>query len=258
MLYQTVYFDESYTHPPAPLVYSVGGYVSSYMQWKQFQKEWKLALAQAGVEYFHMVEFQACKPPYDVWSKQKRVRFLQTLHKIIHKRVQRSFASTVIMEDYNRLTEEQKRAFGTPHAYAAVNCMKHIANWCNENNYNAPMAYVFEKGSAHDKEIRKLFEEILGAGEREFYRVGSFSFADKKDVLPLQASDILAYEVTKETSRQRDQGTTRLTRKSIKNLHVSRLDMWVYSTAEHFSEAWRIMLDQGLIPPLKFDERKIE
>lgn len=249
MFYQAVYFDESYTHPPAPLVYSVGGYVSSYMQWKKFQKEWKLALAKAGIKYFHMVEFHACKPPYGEWSKQKRVSFLQSLHKIIHKRVQRSFVSTVIMEDYDRLTAEQKRAFGTPHAYAAVNCMKHIAKWCEANKYNGPMAYVFEKGSAHDKEIRRLFEKGLGDKEKEFYRVGSFEFADKRDVIPLQASDILAYEVSKEVSRQRDKGSTRLTRESLKNLHLSRLDTWVYSTAEHFTESWILMLEQGLVPP---------
>lgn len=248
------YFDESYTHPPAPLVYSIGGYVSSYIQWKKFRKEWKMALAEAEVSYFHMVDFQACKPPYGDWSKQRRINLLKTLHKIIHNRVQRSFVSTVIMEDYNRLTGEQKRAFGTPHAYAAINCMKHIATWCNENHYNAPMDYIFEKGSPHDKEIRLIFENLLGVKEKEFYRVGSFEFADKRDVLPLQASDVLAYEVTKEISRQRDTGTTRLTRESIKNLHISRLDTWVYSTAEHFSESWQIMLRQGLIPSNKLGE----
>src|SRR5438105_14127641 len=114
-----------------------------------------------------MGDFQACKPPYDAWSKQKRVSFLKALHKIIHKRVQRSFVSTVIMEDYNRLTDEQKHAFGTPHAYAAINCMKHIATWCNENNYNDPIGYVFEKGSAHDKEIRQLCEKMLSDRERK-------------------------------------------------------------------------------------------
>lgn len=145
MINQVAYFDESYTHPPAPLVYSIGCYVSSGTQWKKFQKEWKRALTEAGIEYFHMVDFQACKPPYDVWSKQKRVSFLKILHKIIHGRVQRSFTTTVIIEDYNRLTEEQKRAFGTPHTCSAINCMKHIADWCEESNYDMAMAYVLTR-----------------------------------------------------------------------------------------------------------------
>lgn len=39
------YFDESYNQrtkkePSVPLIYTVGGYISSVQQWKVFQKEW--------------------------------------------------------------------------------------------------------------------------------------------------------------------------------------------------------------------------
>jgi len=53
------YFDESYSHPPTPLVYTVAGYVSTVQEWKRFQKEWRRELGRAGVDFFHMTTYEA-------------------------------------------------------------------------------------------------------------------------------------------------------------------------------------------------------
>lgn len=47
-----LYFDESYSHAPDPLVYTVGGYVSTTVQWKKFQKEWRRILDAEGIRFF--------------------------------------------------------------------------------------------------------------------------------------------------------------------------------------------------------------
>lgn len=69
----SLYFDESYSHAPEPRVYTVGGYLSTDTQWRKFRKEWHKILEAEGVDYFHMVDYQACRPPYGSWSKNKRV-----------------------------------------------------------------------------------------------------------------------------------------------------------------------------------------
>jgi hypothetical protein len=55
----SLYFDESYNHPLEPRVYTVGGYLSTDVQWRKFRKEWSRILASEGVDHFHMVDFHA-------------------------------------------------------------------------------------------------------------------------------------------------------------------------------------------------------
>lgn len=245
----TAYFDESYTHPPAPLVYTIAGYVSTNYQWRKFRKEWRTILDQEGLTHFHMVDFQACKQPYGAWPKQKRIKFLQALHKTIHKRTVRSFTTSVNLSDYELLTEQEKYFFGSPHVQATIHCMKLIAKWADNEKIKEPMPYVFESGSAHDKELRRLFDDTMDEGEKAAYRCASISFADKKDIEMLQAADVLAYEITKEYSRQLTPNNTRPVRESIKNLSLPRLDDWTYFGRKEFLEALGHMERLRLISP---------
>lgn len=231
----TAYFDESYTHAPDPLVYTVAGYVSTEIEWKKFRKEWRRLLARENIEYFHMVDFQACKLPYGDWSKEKRVGFLKSLHATIHRRVMRSFATTVNIDDFESLTPEQKEVLGNPHVFAVVSCMKMIGFWTARNVMYEPIAYVFEQGSKYDKHLQRRFNKELREEDRNFFRIGSIALADKipapmdnRPATPLQAADILAYETTKEVVRRLTPVNPRAVRESIKNLGRIEIDQWLY------------------------------
>jgi hypothetical protein len=234
----TTYFDESYSHTD-PRVYTVAGYVSSDVEWKKFRKEWHRQLAKENIEYFHMVDFQACKSPYGDWSKEKRVEFLKSLHRTIHRRVMQSFATTVNMDDFESLTPEHKDTLGNPHVFAAVSCMKMIGFWTAQRVMYDPIAYVFEQGSKYDKQLKKRFNEELHEEDRNFFRIGSFALADKvaepmdnRPATPLQAADILAYETTKEVVRRLTPINPRGVRQSIKSLAKVGLDQWLYCERE--------------------------
>jgi hypothetical protein len=223
----SLYFDESYTHPPAPRVYTIAGYVSADAQWKKFQKEWRRILEAEGIEYFHMVDFQAVKQPYDAWSKDKRARFLASLHAIIHKRTLMSFSTTADMVEFESLTPEQKKILINPHIFAALNCMKAVGFWAAESILNHPMAYTFELGSHYQGQLKTLLAN-LSDEDRFFFRFGSLTFADKKLTRPLQAADMVAYESTKEIARKLDSFNERPARLSGINLGKTKRDQWFY------------------------------
>jgi hypothetical protein len=222
------YFDESYNHAPSPLVYTVAGCLSTAFQWRKFQKEWLNLLNKENISHFHMVDFQACKPPYGDWSKEKRIQFLQFLHKTIHRRVYRSFVTTVNLDDFEGLTPVQKEVLGNPHVFAARNCMKMIGLWTAMNVMYNPIAYVFEQGSKYDKPLRRQFTEELCPEDRNYYRIGSLTLADKKDMVPLQAADIFAYEAMKEIERLLTPVNRRAARESGKHLNRRESDYWAY------------------------------
>src|SRR5688572_5630788 len=82
----TVYLDESYNqrtvkNPDDPLAYTVGCWVSTVGQWKKFNKKWRAAMHSAGLEWFHMSEYESRLHEYDSWSELKRVQVLKKLHR---------------------------------------------------------------------------------------------------------------------------------------------------------------------------------
>lgn len=237
MVKLAIYFDESYTHrtekePDIPRIYTVGGYLSSVQQWTAFQKEWHKTLKKAGIEYFHMANFESRFGIFENWANEKRIDFLQALHKIIHKYVLKGFTTSIVLNDFDDLTAEQKYAF-RDNAYVCAfgSCLKHISKVYNEFDLIQSIDYVFEDGSGFNGKINAFVEELPDEAKKA-YRIGSISF-EKKDCLPLNASDILVYEVTKELANQKN-NRKRPTRKSIRNLALSRIDEWIYMETEHF------------------------
>lgn len=223
----TGYFDESYSHPPKPEVYTVAGYVSEDRKWKKFDKQWRQALGDEGVDFFHMKDFAHQKKAFKDWPAEKRKQYLGRLHGIIHRHVIADFAVSVVVADYDEVITPNIRAgFGEPHVFAAIGCMKLIALWAKRINLREHMLYVFEKGTIHDKTVRRVFGAFDDT-HSEHYRASGCAFFDKRDLLPLQAADILAYENMLEMRRRIDPDNTRDRRGSIKNLE-RRGSEWIY------------------------------
>src|SRR5579863_351601 len=67
----------------------VAGWVSDLEMWEKFAVDWRLALAQAHVPYFHMKAFSQSKLHFESWKDQegKRRNFLHTLTSIIRSYV---------------------------------------------------------------------------------------------------------------------------------------------------------------------------
>lgn len=227
------YFDESYTHAPAPRVYTLGGYISTANHWKKFEREWNEALRDAGITtFFHMTTFEARKKEYEGWSNEKRIQVLRRLHSVIKKRVFAGFAVSVVLSDYEEIMNDEIRGyFGNHHQFVTIACLRYIANWLRLQNYKETVAYYFESGSGFDADVERLLRDIIN-DERmsNVYRVHSCSIVNKRDFAPLQAADIIAYEVTKAHAREIGSDKTRPIRQSIRNLRLPTVNEWYYFT----------------------------
>lgn len=249
MVMLSVDFDESYNQrtikePDMPLIYTVGGYIAADQQWKAFNKEWDKVLKSAGIKFFHMTDFESRFGDYKEWSNEQRIKILESFYEIIHKYVLKGFTTSVVLEDYNNLSDQHRNIFGEPHLCALFNCMKHIYEMCNEYNFEESIAYSFEFNRNYNSKIMNIFNG-LGEQSRKGYRIGSVSFVEK-ECLPVQASDILVYEVTKEIARQRHKSSKRPTRQSMRHLALPRIDEWFYMDQKEFLKSIQTMKDLGL------------
>jgi hypothetical protein len=248
----TRYYDESENTPEASKpdmvrVYTVAACVGFDRQWIKFQKKWKAILDQEVLPqwrqvygpdkavFFHMTDFANTHSKiYGTWPEPKKQQFLAHLHSIMAKHTLRRFATGILLQDYENLTDEEKVVIGHPHVAATINILKRIREWAMRENYNEPMLDVFEKGSVHDSKIKRLFDDAMDDDVKRGYRSSGLAFADKRDLSPLQASDILATETRWEACRQFDPAITRSeSRKSIRNLHIPNVDEWHFIDRAH-------------------------
>jgi hypothetical protein len=232
----TMYLDESYSHAPKPLIYTVAGYLSEDSRWREFEKHWGAALSDEGLEYFHMSEFAQGIHNYQDWPEDRRRRLLRKLHGIIHENTLADFSISVVVAAFDEIiTPDIREGFGgKPHVFAAIGCLKSIAAWVDDNALakEEKIFYIFEQGATDGTALPQVFERYFNDDrQREMYRLEGFAFRDKKE-MPLQAADVLAYENMLEMRRLADPENTRKPRASMLNLERPESDWGYFGTLE--------------------------
>ncbi len=200
----TAYLDESGTHRGSDWVI-IAGFVSVASQWVEFSTQWQLALNDFGLPMFHMVEYAQRVKPYDTWTEPIRRERLSRLMNIIEKNVLASVGLSIPKKIFDRVVSKRaKQICGGAYGLAAVGTFLDLGELITSVGLDGRIAYVFESGSKGAGQVLRVFQYNMNEPvQREKTRVLSLRFEDKRDFLPLQASDILAYELYKESHRQR-------------------------------------------------------
>jgi hypothetical protein len=198
----SVYFDESGTHDGSPAV-AVAGWISTDVQWERFSRAWTAVLRAAGLNppVFHMTDYESRRGPFSGWHQNKRVRVLQRLQGLIRRRTKQPIAVAVIVDAFEKGRRERKVAPNmSPYGFGVVECIKRVGAWADEVGHNEPIAYYFEDGNRWRSHVFTATTVVERTPDyRARFRFGTWGFGYKDQVIPLQAADILAYEVWKET-----------------------------------------------------------
>jgi hypothetical protein len=197
----TAYFDESGTHKDSSVVV-VAGYLSTDEQWTKFSSEWLAILDRYKIDCFHMTDFENRRKQFKILSEADRQRLLDRLIAFIKIRQRIGIGVTFGMADYNEIVQEfSDLPIKKPYAFCAIQCMVLIKNWLVKHKLKNNINYIYEEGAQHAGQILSAYEGWMKQAEfGAALRLGSLAFGSKRDRLPLQAADILAYETWKEVS----------------------------------------------------------
>jgi Protein of unknown function (DUF3800) len=197
-----VYFDDSGTDAGTPVAVAAC-YVAKKTQWDEFVRNWDQVMAEEGFTLFHMAEFMA-KPemkhePFCHWNNEKKDRVYKKLASIINTRVRQGFAVAVPKQPFDEYVFDEFRDFAENHfVFAVKTVMGYIDNWRQEFSVGLPMQYVFESGSPGEDQIHQIWKECLShKNSEERYGIvpNGVMFQDKRFFKPLQAADILAWQM---------------------------------------------------------------
>jgi len=230
----TAYFDESGTHAGSPVV-AVAGFISTIERWRIVEKEWRTVLRMYKLDYFHMTDFENRRGPYQGWADGQRQTVIKRLLGIIKRYVLSGFSAAVVTADYDRLSIDEQSRLVDPYTVCAFWCIRDVGGWLAELGRDDRVAHVFERGIRGAPRISEAFGRASDVALHE-YRFGTLHFADKRSLVPLQAADILAYEVWKHVPKRLG-ANPRPTRKPILSL-LSRVNMrgnyFTYDTLRRF------------------------
>jgi hypothetical protein len=196
------YFDDG-GHPDNQDLVLVAGFLSSTEQWLKVETEWQNALESLGLPrstVFRMTDFMAGtnpKSPSYGWDENKRHRLLNKLVHILAIRTLKRFSETVFMKDYREINEKYalEECYGAPYALAGRNLNMRLKKWLGEQGPDARLRIFFEDGTKHKG-------DLMDACRRD--GLPCPSFPKKDELAPLQAADLLAWEIAKTMRKVRD------------------------------------------------------
>lgn len=189
-----VYFDESGTHADSALL-TIAGYWFEEVQADRFSKEWKKHLAQLGLSYAHMTDCALGFGQYKNLSMNERVHSERLLIQCIKRRSRFGFSITINPHEYFRI---MTGVDGAPSAYTfcLMALVNHFGRVAMAQSFQGSIRYIFESGHQNQNEADRFLRGIEENGNEwvRTVRYGGHSFCDKRNTLPLQAADMLAWQ----------------------------------------------------------------
>lgn len=193
-----VYIDEGGTDESSPIL-TVAGYVAKPSQWKLFSREWTRVLRPTGIKVYHATDAQALRRAFSGWSSEEVSALCAELLPII-PRYARGVSVSIDMREFKASLARRPdllRIISSPY-----NCCFHwftmsLLQYAHEARSEPRFVFVHETNDAKSQ-AKEGFDWVkansaFGNGKCLI----SLSFARKDEFIPLEAADILAFEVNK-------------------------------------------------------------
>jgi hypothetical protein len=175
------FFDESGQHGPDGrlLKLTVGGCIARFEEWECMSLAWSMALDKMAIPMFHMKDFEARRRCFDKWTHQQRTDRLNILLDIIASFKPACWGFTNLARENDNTASIYER------------CVHDLL--VEFGMYDEEFSVV----AAEHPEYRRhsqLHQLLLKYGMST--QIKSIKRANPIDTCPLQAADVIAYEIS--------------------------------------------------------------
>jgi hypothetical protein len=200
-----VYLDES-ADQKRKHVYAMGGWLADLDTWTSFIPKWQKRIAdERTLASFHMADCESGWADFHGWAKERRQSLIKDLIKLIVDADVRGFGAAISMNDYQEVynaavSDEQRDLLGKgdPHLLVFMQCALEICMSINHLPETEKVSFVYHAKPEIEYKTQRYFDIVKNESNLLFStRLGTLNFSTKEDLLPLQAADIVAYELMK-------------------------------------------------------------
>jgi hypothetical protein len=218
----TCYFDASGSETDQPCL-AVGGFVALAEQWLQFETEWNAALVRFHLSYFRVSEVNQ-DPRFKNNPTLLKDLYI-ALIQIIRDNVLRQFGCGIFSTTMNLMTAKEREEWKVSmYGIAGRACAGQVRTWCTQESIPILPELVFERGDFGSESLKPLlvqdgFQEPIFRSKKDFLRDDGFL---ERGAIPLQAADLLAFELFDPMRKIANDGHLKKIRPSAKALDEIR------------------------------------
>ncbi|HUS12562.1 MAG TPA: DUF3800 domain-containing protein [Pyrinomonadaceae bacterium] len=206
MVMLTAYMDETgHSQDEKQRFNGMAGLLAPTWRWEELEPKWKQTLKDFKISCFHMKDFANRKREFEGWHELKRKKLYGKLLKHIEMAEPYPVGSILAMSDFLTLRPEQQAGFGDPYHVGFLSILAyltHVGGVLLKDYAGEKIAAVFSDHVEFRHSALQGFELMRDRHSKVGEFVDSPVFRDMRVLVPLQAADVVAYELYKEFERQ--------------------------------------------------------
>jgi hypothetical protein len=194
-------FDESMVDERLPLT-TVSGYLFEKQNYLAFDAAMRAMLRKYRLCYFRMSECLAESGQFKKYRTTPQVEEVEReVIRLIRRHAVLGVGASVSESLFNLLQPRHSEVLmGGPYTMLCQWCLAEMGKWAKENKLQREIAYFFEAGCEHQSEANARLNRIsLEPKLKRQYRYASHSIVDKMRMRGLQAADMLAWFLRRES-----------------------------------------------------------
>jgi hypothetical protein len=203
----TAYFDETGTHKQARLT-GLSGFIAPAQVWSEIEAAWDTRLKSDEPDYrvatYHAVDcFHGTNEFKNLtyWNRTRRELLTADLAEILAAKGISAITSALLQADwddvYAKLASDAFRArFPSAYHLCFEHCVQQAFSWSERFASGAPVAFVFAEQSEYQGRAQQILNAYQASSQRGS-KIASITFSSPRKLIPLQAADLMAYEMTK-------------------------------------------------------------
>ena len=191
------YLDESGIHDSSPIT-AVGGFVGHAETWVSFESDWREALGDVGITAFHAVDCEQGNGEFMKLPLELRYALANRLARIIAKADLLGVWRTVINDDWHatNFDDEFKQAHPKPFYLCFSGVAQKLVDWAARRADGSRLSLVYSEQQEFQEHIQEIWKAYNDGNRRG--KFSSFEMASYHDCVPLQAADLIAYEMNRD------------------------------------------------------------
>jgi Protein of unknown function (DUF3800) len=239
----TAFFDDSGTDGQGPFC-ALAGYVATADQWINFSDAWDIELrAEPKITYLKMSEANSKKGDFLGWDIEARDKKILLLTEIINRHVIGGMACIISHKAYNAAGKNYlPDTINNPYWMCFQKAVIETIQIYGHEQGGGKINFVFDtQGIGYERRAAMIHDGLRKTLASSGFGslLGSLTFASDRDLLPLQAADLLAWHVRRHADmKSRGESESRPTNEALQKIPII-LSAWEPQEISDFVEDYQ-------------------